>query len=394
MEFVDFDDDGDKDLLYSEGYNNYGPYGNPHPFVLFENKSTETDIIFEKAKDFNNPMSNFENPYGHFTFTNLFNQDHISMLIRGKEEDSSKPPGPGGSDEILRYYDYKDILSFEDKSFEVDENSANMYYIGKVTSEYYGDEDITYTIESGNTDDAFVLDDNILLVNNPEVLDYETEANRVFNLSFNASDGTNSVSGEYTINVKNINDNAPVLEDQTVSLAENPTASDLVATLNATDADNLEALTYSITAGNTDDPFEITNNTIVVKTASVIDYETVTDHKFTLTVQVSDSELTTDATITVDVTDVEETTGIEDLLKNSLVFYPNPVQDQLNLIIGSEIQGDIKVTLVNSIGNTVKTEIFENQEEFKLDVSNLNAGVYFINIKTGETSVTKKIIIK
>ena len=125
-----------------------------------------------------------------------------------------------------------------------------------------------------------------------------------------------------------------------------------------------------------------------------MDYETLTDHKFILTVEVSDGELIDDAAITVNINDVDESTGIEDLLKNNLVFYPNPVKDELNLIIGSELQGEIYLQVINSIGNVVKTATYKNQNEFKLNVSNLNSGIYFIQVNVGENTITKRVIIK
>ncbi len=250
---------------------------------------------------------------------------------------------------------------------------------------------LTYSIVDGNTGNVFEISNDDIIVSAAELIDYETLPQDHYTLTVQASDGTNTDDAQLTVNINNLNDNAPVLDDQTVNIDESPANGSLVATLNATDADNLGTLTYSITAGNTDEAFEISTNTVIVKTGSVIDYETVTNHQFILTVQVSDGELTDDAAITVN---INNPTGIEDILKNELLFYPNPAKDELNLVIGSELKEEIDIKIVNSIGNIVRSEKFNNQNEFRLDVSNLSSGIYFLQVNVGEETVTKKIIIK
>ena len=98
---------------------------------------------------------------------------------------------------------------------------------------------------------------------------------------------------------------APVFaqESYTATLAENAVTGSAVVTVQATDADAGDALTYSIIDGS--GLFAIDANSGAITLTGALDYETATTH--TLTVQVEDSGgLTATTTITINVTDVTE----------------------------------------------------------------------------------------
>lgn len=72
--------------------------------------------------------------------------------------------------------------------------------------------------------------------------------------------------------------------------------------------------------------------------------------------------------------------------KNSLSIYPNPVSDLLNINFSEDITA-IKVT--NSLGQSVleKSNLAKNPQ---IDLSSLNSGIYFVEIKSmGQTKVAK-----
>ena len=80
---------------------------------------------------------------------------------------------------------------------------------------------------------------------------------------------------------------------------------DEVGTVSVTDPDADDTLTYSITAGNTGDVFDIDGSTGAITVADELDYETT--ETYTLTVEASDDHgATTSATVTITVTDVAE----------------------------------------------------------------------------------------
>lgn len=377
-QFADFDFDGDLDLVINSLVDTC--------LFAFENVSTVDGINFTELSGENNPFNSIRPFNIYFAMGQLHNEKEISILI-GEEV---LPEG----NRVLNYYSYKDLLALADKIIEVDENTAAETVVAALDAEYYGAGTVSYTLNPGAATVPFEVSAGNLVVAAGADIDYEAMDTPAYTFNVEVSDGIYQTAGAYTIQINNLNDNAPVLEDQTLAIDENPTASDLVAKLNATDADNLGALTYSILDGNTSEAFEFASDSLVVKTASAVDYEALAEHKFVLYVQVSDGELTNNATITVNVNDVDETSSIEDLLKEQLAFYPNPVSNELNVFIGAELQGDIRIDVINSIGDIVKTASYQNRETIQLDVSGLNSGVYFIRVHAGERAITQKIIVQ
>ncbi len=80
--------------------------------------------------------------------------------------------------------------------------------------------------------------------------------------------------------------------------------------------------------------------------------------------------------------------GVNDNLFTSLVIYPNPVTDILNIKSNGEIQ---EIAIYNNLGQLILSTTDQN----KIDISNLNGGVYFCKVssKDGNT-IIKKIIKK
>ncbi|MBE9480327.1 MAG: T9SS type A sorting domain-containing protein [Bacteroidetes bacterium] len=91
--------------------------------------------------------------------------------------------------------------------------------------------------------------------------------------------------------------------------------------------------------------------------------------------------------VTLDVVAV----GINEVEKNEAVLiYPNPATDFINISSTSEINS---VKLINYIGQTIHNKIVKNQK-VRINTADYNAGIYFLQIKTNNTLVTKQIIIK
>lgn len=84
------------------------------------------------------------------------------------------------------------------------------------------------------------------------------------------------------------------------------------------------------------------------------------------------------------------TVSVDSVLAGSFSVYPNPAKDMLNISnsIGAEINSVI-VTDIN--GRTVK-QVAVNGVESQINIADLNAGVYFVNINSNQGSLTKKIV--
>lgn len=68
-------------------------------------------------------------------------------------------------------------------------------------------------------------------------------------------------------------------------------------------------------------------------------------------------------------------------------LYPNPTKDVLNIETNSATK--LNYSVINYLGQVVKTGSVENNS---INVSNLNAGIYILEVNDGQKSVTKKFI--
>jgi len=72
-------------------------------------------------------------------------------------------------------------------------------------------------------------------------------------------------------------------------------------------------------------------------------------------------------------------------LEKSVSIHPNPANDLIHISLNSEIQGDVLITVYNSIGKLCLS-MNSNEKEMTLKLSSLNAGIYrlvLINESTG-----------
>ena len=186
------------------------------------------------------------------------------------------------------------------QTFSVAENVANGTAVGTVAATDADGDPLTFTITAGNTNSAFAINaDGAITV--AGTVDYETT--QTYTLTVRASDGSTSTNAAITINVTNLNDNAPTIAAQTFSVAENAAAR-TIGTVMATDADG-DALTFSITAGNRGS-FAINAGSGAITVVGSVTLNHEATPRFTLTVQVSDGTTSANAAVTINVTDVNE----------------------------------------------------------------------------------------
>jgi len=88
---------------------------------------------------------------------------------------------------------------------------------------------------------------------------------------------------------------------------------------------------------------------------------------------------------------VTELLSSSDFVASKLSVYPNPANNVVNIGNTADMQIQ-KVALVDINGRTVKSMNFNGVNDVQINISDLNAGVYFMNINTNEGTATKKII--
>ncbi len=84
----------------------------------------------------------------------------------------------------------------------------------------------------------------------------------------------------------------------------------------------------------------------------------------------------------------------EDIDKNIIQYsiYPNPVNDELNIDFGSQV--DAKISIVSVTGQELKRIEISGENNLRADVSNLPNGIYFAKIKTETKMRTVKFVKK
>ncbi len=85
------------------------------------------------------------------------------------------------------------------------------------------------------------------------------------------------------------------------------------------------------------------------------------------------------------------TASVNSPLAGSFSVYPNPAKDVLN--ISNSISAEINsITIADINGRTIKQFDANGSVDSQINIGDLNAGVYFVNIHSNEGSLTKKIV--
>ena len=93
--------------------------------------------------------------------------------------------------------------------------------------------------------------------------------------------------------------------------------------------------------------------------------------------------------VTNNISDISETTNKSGIL----AIYPNPASELINLSINEINNGVSILNIYDIMGSLVKTEILEQNQQ-QINISELNNGIYLIEIKTQEWTKKQKLIIQ
>ena len=194
------------------------------------------------------------------------------------------------------------------QSFTVAENIANDAIVGQLMAT---DEDANTTLTWSLTDNAggrFSINPNSgqLMVANTNLLDFEDMTTHTVTVV--ASDGLNSSTPEtVTINLTDVNDNAPVIDSgQVFVISEASSVGLVVGQATADDVDTATVLSnWSIVGGSSTFAIDSGTGIITVLDPTGLDFETAPSQTLTLTV--SDGTLTSVPTdVTINLTDVND----------------------------------------------------------------------------------------
>jgi hypothetical protein len=175
-------------------------------------------------------------------------------------------------------------------------------------------ESFTYTLVSGtgSTDNAsFTIDGNTLKT----AASFNFEAKNSYSIRVRTADaGGLFTEKSFTIEVTDVNDNAPVFTSGTTgTVAENAPTATAIYTATTSDADGTpanRAVTYSIKPGADDaELVEIDAVTGVVTLKASADFETKADYRFTV-IAAQDGISSVETQVTVQVTDANEAPAV------------------------------------------------------------------------------------
>jgi hypothetical protein len=198
------------------------------------------------------------------------------------------------------------------QTLAVNENAANTDLVGIVAA---NDPDTggiaSFSITGGNIGNVFAIDAvGAITVANAGALDRETISS--YTLTVVASDNVNpDASATVSVNINDINDNAPVVDTVgPFNVNEDAANATVVGTVTATDADSGGVTGFSITNGNTGNAFIIdAAGVITVADSTAIDFENA--NSFGLTVTANDGVNTSAGQpVTIDVNDVNDTAPV------------------------------------------------------------------------------------
>ena len=179
-------------------------------------------------------------------------------------------------------------------------------------------ETIAYSITAGGSG-VFAIDENSGAITLKRALDFENEPT-AYTLTINAYDGHYHTTAQVTVNVLDVNDNAPVLTalQTTASLVEQTAAApiDTGITFMASDVDTNTSFSASDFAvsdavtGAVDPRFAIVaagnHWKLQLKAGATLDYENAEDQSIALMVKVNDGIYSDEAEVTITVTDIND----------------------------------------------------------------------------------------
>ena len=172
---------------------------------------------------------------------------------------------------------------------------------------------VTYSITSDSSGGGFKIDSatGVVSVADGSKIDYESSPNHQYSITVQASDGSLTASQSFTIAVTNVAPSTPTESNENnKTVAEGAAVGTLVGITASSTDPNGPAVSYSITSDSSGGGFKIDSATGVVSVAdgSKIDYESATNHQYTITVQASDGSLTTSQSFTIAVSNVAPST--------------------------------------------------------------------------------------
>nr|WP_281882603.1 cadherin-like domain-containing protein [Vibrio nigripulchritudo] len=306
---------------------------------------------------------------------------------------------------ITRVNDNAPTIDTASGSTVTEESVSAGDVVATFTASDLDDQDnVTYSITSGNDNGYFAIDSNgqvtltaagVAAINSDAGVDLTS-----LTLGVTASDGTNtSAESQVTVNITRVNDNAPTIDTASGSTVteESVSAGDVVATFTASDLDDQDNVTYSITSGNDNGYFAIDSNGQVTLTAAgvaAINSDAGVDlTSLTLGVTASDGTNTSaESQVTVNITRVNDNAPTIDTASGSTVTEESvSAGDVVATFTASDLDDQDNVTYSITSGNDNGYFAIDSNGQVTLTAAgvaaiNSDAGVDLTSLTLGVTA--------
>lgn len=183
------------------------------------------------------------------------------------------------------------------QTFNVAENISDDVIIGDVKATDDDQDDLTFNISTNDNNLFEISSSGSLSLASGKSLDFSVKAQH--HIVVTVSDGEDEANGNITINVTEIAavNQSPELEPQNFEAFEDISDTDIIGTVEATDADG-DNFTYSI-AENDEELFEIDENTGELSLIQGRNLDFELSHEHTITILVTDGTSTSEASVTI-----------------------------------------------------------------------------------------------
>jgi PKD repeat protein len=197
-----------------------------------------------------------------------------------------------------------------------------------------------------------------------------------------------TLEGLYTVNVTNadacngVGASAPIF----ISVNATPTADASFTQTNGSytvqflnNSTNATSYTWNFGDGNT-------------STSANPSHTYATGGDFTVVLTATNGDCSNTFTINLTSVAVSENVAFEDLM-----VFPNPTENELNIQFSSFDSGIMNATIFNLAGQVVSAEAFAvnaGNMFHTIDTSNLESGVYFVNLSNNTSNITIRVIKK
>jgi hypothetical protein len=232
------------------------------------------------------------------------------FVLQVKAQDNGSPANSRTQNVTVNIANINEAPAFlTPTTFSLAELAPNGTVVGTVRTVDPEGNSVSYSLTGGNLSNAFAINaaTGQITVNNSAALNASSTPQ--FLLSIKATDNgspSNSRTQTITVNLVRVNQPPAFTGTTTFTIPENRANGTTVGTVTAVDPE-ATAVTYAITAGNTNGAFVINSSTGVITVANraALDYETTP--QFLLTVKATDSgnpPASRTQTITINLTDI------------------------------------------------------------------------------------------